>query len=156
MKIAVIGTGYVGLVTATCLAEGGNELIGVDKDASKIKVLEDGRLPIYEPGLLELVQRNRREQRLTFKTDLAAAPPTRTARSSLVAVEHAADRLARAADLPRASWAVGDALAACTVRDRRGRQLHQVHGGRSGPTASSPTRWRPRGGRSTSPAIPSS
>ena len=59
MKIAVIGTGYVGLVTGTCLAESGNEVVGIDKDAEKIGVLESGRLPIYEPGLLELVQRNR-------------------------------------------------------------------------------------------------
>jgi UDPglucose 6-dehydrogenase len=73
MKIAVIGTGYVGLVTATCLAESGNDVIGVDKDASKIATLEAGKLPIYEPGLLELVQRNRREGRLTFATDLAKA-----------------------------------------------------------------------------------
>src|SRR5437660_10309942 len=73
MKIAVIGTGYVGLVTATCLAESGNEVVGVDKDAGKIATLEAGKLPIYEPGLLELVQRNCREQRLGFTTDLASA-----------------------------------------------------------------------------------
>src|SRR5687767_6466967 len=72
LKIAVIGTGYVGLVTSTCLAESGNEVIGIDKDASKIATLDEGRLPIYEPGLLELVQRNRREQRLTFTTDFPA------------------------------------------------------------------------------------
>ena len=64
MKVAVIGTGYVGLVTGTCLAESGNEVIGVDKDARKIDTLNAGELPIYEPGLLELVQRNRREGRL--------------------------------------------------------------------------------------------
>ena len=71
MKIAVIGTGYVGLVTGTCLAESGNEVVGIDKEVDKIGVLESGRLPIYEPGLLELVQRNRREGRLGFTTDLA-------------------------------------------------------------------------------------
>ena len=49
MRIAVIGTGYVGLVTGTCLAESGNEVIGIDKDADKIAVLESGRLPLYEP-----------------------------------------------------------------------------------------------------------
>ena len=48
MKIAVIGTGYVGLVTGTCLAESGNEVVGIDKDGDKIAVLESGRLPIYE------------------------------------------------------------------------------------------------------------
>src|SRR5262245_45586812 len=71
VRIAVIGTGYVGLVTATCLAESGNDVVGSDKDQRKIEVLESGRLPIYEPGLLELVQRNRREQRLRFTTSLA-------------------------------------------------------------------------------------
>jgi UDPglucose 6-dehydrogenase len=71
VRIAVIGTGYVGLVTGTCLAESGNEVVGIDKDASKIALLESGRMPIYEPGLLELVDRNRREGRLGFTTDLA-------------------------------------------------------------------------------------
>jgi UDPglucose 6-dehydrogenase len=71
VKIAVIGTGYVGLVTATCLAESGNDVVGIDKDVSKIQVLESGRLPIHEPGLLELMQRNRREGRLSFTTSLA-------------------------------------------------------------------------------------
>src|SRR5207237_10286025 len=70
MRIAVIGTGYVGLVTSTCLAESGNTVIGIDKDAAKIETLKSGKLPIYEPGLLELVQRNRREERLAFTTDL--------------------------------------------------------------------------------------
>jgi UDPglucose 6-dehydrogenase len=68
MRIAVVGTGYVGLVTGTCLAECGNEVVGIDKDARKIETLNAGRLPIYEPGLLELVQRNRREGRLVFTT----------------------------------------------------------------------------------------
>ncbi len=76
MKIAVIGTGYVGLVTGTCLAESGNDVICVDNNAEKIAVLQAGRLPIYEPGLLELVQRNRRENRLAFTTDLAVAVQT--------------------------------------------------------------------------------
>ncbi len=72
VRIAVIGTGYVGLVTATCLAESGNDVVGIDKDRRKIDLLETGRLPLYEPGLLELVQRNRREERLRFTTDLAS------------------------------------------------------------------------------------
>lgn len=73
MKIAVIGTGYVGLVTATCFAESGNDVIGIDKDAAKIAILEAGKLPIYEPGLLELVQRNRKEGRLAFTTEFASS-----------------------------------------------------------------------------------
>src|SRR5688500_9162547 len=73
LKIAVIGTGYVGLVTSTCLAETGHEVVGVDKDTKKIDTLVAGRMPIYEPGLLELVQRNTRDQRLSFTTNLPAA-----------------------------------------------------------------------------------
>ena len=66
MKIAVIGTGYVGLVAGACLAENGNEVICVDKEAAKVRALQRGRIPIYEPGLEELVRRNRAEKRLTF------------------------------------------------------------------------------------------
>src|SRR3954462_15833327 len=71
MKIAVIGTGYVGLVAGACLAENGNEVVCVDKDAAKVRLLQRGRIPIYEPGLEELVRRNRSEKRLTFTTNLA-------------------------------------------------------------------------------------
>src|SRR2546423_15327107 len=70
MKITMVGTGYVGLVTGTCLAESGNEVICVDKDERKVATLEAGGLTIYEPGLLELVQRNRREGRLRFTSSL--------------------------------------------------------------------------------------
>ena len=73
MKIAVIGTGYVGLVTGTCLAESGNEVTCVDKIAAKVQMLQDGQCPIYEPGLTELVQRNLREGRLRFSTELSGA-----------------------------------------------------------------------------------
>src|SRR6187551_890766 len=71
MKIAVIGSGYVGLVAGACLAENGNEVICVDKDASKVRALQRGKIPIYEPGLEEMVRRNRAEKRLTFTTQLA-------------------------------------------------------------------------------------
>ncbi|HTM25382.1 MAG TPA: UDP-glucose/GDP-mannose dehydrogenase family protein [Vicinamibacterales bacterium] len=71
MKIAVVGTGYVGLVAGACLAENGNDVICIDKDAAKVRSLQRGRIPIYEPGLEELVRRNRAEKRLSFTTDLA-------------------------------------------------------------------------------------
>jgi len=73
MKIAVVGTGYVGLVVGACLAENGNDVVCVDKDAAKVRALQRGRIPIYEPGLEEYVRRNRAEQRLTFTTNLTRA-----------------------------------------------------------------------------------
>jgi UDPglucose 6-dehydrogenase len=73
MKVAVIGTGYVGLVTGTCFAEMGNDVVCVDVDVAKVGQLRAGRLPIYEPGLEVFFERNRREDRLHFTTDLAAA-----------------------------------------------------------------------------------
>jgi UDPglucose 6-dehydrogenase len=71
MKIAVVGTGYVGLVAGACFAENGNEVICVDKDPAKVRMLTRGKIPIYEPGLEEVVRRNRAEKRLTFTTALA-------------------------------------------------------------------------------------
>ncbi len=70
MKIAVVGTGYVGLVQGTCLAESGNDVVCVDKVASKVEGLAQGQVPIYEPGLGELVHRNLRDGRLSFTTKL--------------------------------------------------------------------------------------
>jgi len=64
MKLAIVGAGYVGLVTAACFAEMGNEVICVDADAEKINALKQGRIPIYEPGLEEYVRRNFAEKRL--------------------------------------------------------------------------------------------
>jgi UDPglucose 6-dehydrogenase len=73
MNIAVVGTGYVGLVSGTCLAESGNEVTCVDIDRSRIDALAAGTVPIYEPGLEELVRRNVKEHRLYFTCDLDAA-----------------------------------------------------------------------------------
>jgi UDPglucose 6-dehydrogenase len=73
MKISVIGAGYVGLVTGTCLAESGNDVICMDIDAGKIDLLNKGVIPIYEPGLEELVKRNASHDRLRFTSDIAAA-----------------------------------------------------------------------------------
>jgi len=108
LKIAVIGTGYVGLVTATCLAESGNEVAGIDKDLAKIARLESGQLPIYEPGLQELVQRNLREGRLRFTTDLASGIAPAQVIFIAVGTPQGADG---GADLTNV-WAVGDAIAA--------------------------------------------
>lgn len=71
MKVTVIGTGYVGLVTGTCLAEMGHEVLCLDLDARKIEILKDGGIPIHEPGLLEMVSRNVTAERLRFTTDVA-------------------------------------------------------------------------------------
>lgn len=70
MRITIIGTGYVGLVSGACLAEVGNDVLCFDLDRRKIDVLESGGIPIHEPGLLEMVQRNREAGRLQFTTDL--------------------------------------------------------------------------------------
>ncbi len=75
MKIAVIGTGYVGLVTGTCFAESGHAVTCVDVDPRKVELLRGGGVPIYEPGLEELVHRNVREARLAFTTQAAEAVP---------------------------------------------------------------------------------
>ena len=70
MKIAVVGVGYVGLVAGACLAESGNSVVCIDKDGARIRALRRGKMPFYEPGLEELVRRNRLERRLTFSATL--------------------------------------------------------------------------------------
>jgi UDPglucose 6-dehydrogenase len=72
MKITIVGTGYVGLVSGACLADMGNQVLCLDVDAAKVKALNEGRLPIYEPGLEPVVRRNRDAGRLAFSTDVAA------------------------------------------------------------------------------------
>ncbi|MDF1694585.1 MAG: UDP-glucose/GDP-mannose dehydrogenase family protein [Saprospiraceae bacterium] len=70
MRITVVGTGYVGLVSGTCFAETGNQVVCVDIDANKVKRMKNGEVPIYEPGLEVLFERNSKQGRLTFTTDL--------------------------------------------------------------------------------------
>jgi len=109
MNICVVGTGYVGLVTGAVFADLGNDVVCVDNDAAKITDLEAGRMPIYEPGLEEMVARNITDGRLTFTTDLAAAvrravivfitvgtPPKPNGQADLGAVEDVARGIAQA------------------------------------------------------------
>jgi UDPglucose 6-dehydrogenase len=111
MNIAVIGTGYVGLVAGSCFAESGNDVICVDNNAEKVEKLRAGVIPIYEPGLPELVERNVREERLTFSTDLTDAvrrslviflavgtPPTPSGAADLRAVFEVAKGVGKAMD----------------------------------------------------------
>lgn len=110
-KIAVIGTGYVGLVSGACLADFGNSVVCVDNNAEKIAALRKGAIPIYEPGLDDVVQRNVAAGRLSFTTDLAAAirtndvafvavgtPPADDGSADLRFVEQVAREIARAMD----------------------------------------------------------
>ena len=73
MKVTIVGSGYVGLVTGACLAEVGNQVVCLDVDAKKIDILNNGGIPIHEPGLLEMVARNRAAGRISFTTDVAKA-----------------------------------------------------------------------------------
>jgi UDPglucose 6-dehydrogenase len=73
MKLCVVGTGYVGLVAGTCFAESGNDVMCVDIDQKKVTELQNGQIPIYEPGLEELIRRNAADGRLRFTSDLGAA-----------------------------------------------------------------------------------
>src|SRR5512145_1873077 len=111
MNVAVVGTGYVGLVTGAVFADLGNDVVCVDKDVAKVEGLRAGRMPIYEPGLEELVARNQADGRLEFTTDLADAvrrsdiifiavgtPPKASGESDLSAVEEVALGIARALD----------------------------------------------------------
>lgn len=114
MHIAVVGSGYVGLVAATCLSEMGNDVICVDKDKRKIGNLNKGIIPIYEPGLKAMIQRNTTEQRLTFTTDIGDAvressiifiavgtPPGENGSADLQHVLAVASDIARHMDGPR-------------------------------------------------------
>src|SRR3954469_22461962 len=84
MRIAIIGTGYVGLVSGACFSDFGHDVVCVDKDADKIAALNRGEMPIFEPGLERLVARNVAARRLSFTTELAVG--TRNAEAIFIAV----------------------------------------------------------------------
>lgn len=111
MKLAVIGTGYVGLVSGVCFADLGNEVVCVDKVAEKIEMLKQGEVPIYEPGLKELIKKNTEEGRLSFTTELESAvqqadiviiavgtPSLPNGEANLSYIKLAAEEVARAID----------------------------------------------------------
>src|SRR5882724_11132545 len=111
MNICVVGTGYVGLVTGAVFADLGNDVVCVDNDCAKVEALKAGRMPIYEPGLEEMVARNAGDQRLTFTTDLGAGvqhgdvifiavgtPPKATGETDLSHVEAVAAEIGRRMD----------------------------------------------------------
>ena len=114
MKISVIGTGYVGLVTGACLAEIGHEVMCTDNDASKIQMLEAGGMPIYEPGLEKVIPKARKEGRLKFCSNPSDAvgfgeaificvgtPPLPNGDADLSAIDHVARVIATEAKSPK-------------------------------------------------------
>lgn len=114
MKVTIIGSGYVGLVTGACLAEQGNNVFCLDLDSKKIEILNSGGVPIYEPGLKEMIERNRAAGRLQFSTDIAASvahgdiqfiavgtPPDEDGSADLQYVVAAARNIGRHASTPK-------------------------------------------------------
>ena len=141
MKVAIFGSGYVGLVTGACLAEVGNEVLCVDVDSARIAALIDGKVPIFEPGLEAMIQRNMAAGRLHFTTDAAAAvahglfqfiavgtPPDENGSADLTSVQTVADTIAGHMDdyriiVDKSTVPVGTADA---VRDTIATKLRQL------------------------------
>ncbi|HVB36798.1 MAG TPA: UDP-glucose/GDP-mannose dehydrogenase family protein [Candidatus Acidoferrales bacterium] len=134
MRISVLGAGYVGLVTGACLAELGHHVLCTDNDKSKIDTLEAGKLPIFEPGLDHVVERNRKEGRLSFSADPRAAaegdaificvgtPPLPTGDADLSAIDHVAQMIAAEAKSDKL------VVEKSTVPAQTGQQLKRVLG----------------------------
>ncbi len=135
MKISVIGSGYVGLVTGGCLEGIGHEVVCTDNDASKIKILEDGGLPIYEPGLEKVIAKARAEKKLSFSSNLADAatrgdaificvgtPPLPNGDADLSAIDHVARMIATEARSPKI------VVEKSTVPARTGEELKRALG----------------------------
>lgn len=144
MKISVIGTGYVGLVTGSCLAEIGHEVVCTDNDASKLQILESGGLPIYEPGLDKVIANVRKARRLSFSSNPAevvsagdaificvGTPPLPNGDADLSAIDHVARVVATEARSPKL------VIEKSTVPARTGEELKRalsVYGRKSGAT----------------------
>jgi UDPglucose 6-dehydrogenase len=142
LKISVIGTGYVGLVTGCCFAEVGHEVICTDNDASKLKVLEAGRLPIYEPGLDKVIEKARKKKLLRFSESAAetikagdavficvGTPPLPDGDADLSAIDNVAREIATVSDKPKL------VVEKSTVPARTGQELKRalaVYGRKSG------------------------
>lgn len=142
MKISVIGTGYVGLVTGCCFAEVGHEVICTDNDAAKLKVLESGRLPIYEPGLDKVITKARKKKLLSFSASAAktikasdaificvGTPPLPDGDADLSAIDNVARQIATEAQSPKL------VVEKSTVPARTGQELKRalaVYGRKSG------------------------
>lgn len=114
MKLAVIGCGYVGLVSGSCLAEAGHEVVATDNDASRIATLQAGKIPIYEPNLDKVLNTVVREGRLRFTADCAEAvrsadvvficvgtPPTESGEADLSAIDNVARMIGRESRSPK-------------------------------------------------------
>jgi UDPglucose 6-dehydrogenase len=144
LKVSVVGTGYVGMVTGACLAEIGHEVVCTDNDTSKIRTLEAGGLPIYEPGLDGVVARARKEGRLSFRANPADAvaagdaificvgtPPLPNGDADLSAIDHVARVIATEAKSPKL------VVEKSTVPARTGQELKralEVYGRKAGVT----------------------
>lgn len=143
MKISVIGTGYVGLVTGACLAEIGHEVVCTDNDTGKIRTLESGKLPIYEPHLDSVVEQARKQGRLSFREEPSEAvaagdaificvgtPPLPSGDADLSAIDHVARMIATEARSPKL------VIEKSTVPAQTGQQLHRalnVYARKAGP-----------------------
>lgn len=112
MKLAVFGTGYVGLIQSACMAELGNEVVGVDIDAAKIDLLSQGKSPIYEPGIEEILRRNLKEDRLHFTTDAAEGLKDADVVFIAVGTPSAGDGRADLRFVEAVAKTIGDVLAA--------------------------------------------
>ena len=110
MKMTVIGTGYVGLVSGACLAEMGNDVLCVDVDESKVALLQRGQIPIFEPGLQAMVERNRAAGRLQFSTDIARGVHFGTVQFIAVSTPPSEDGSANVAQVLAAARAIGETM----------------------------------------------